>query len=146
MCVSSAMNHAINGLRLQALATVSMTSLLYQRVLPPHGTNIPLVGWWHADVLWSLHILVNKSEKFQRNISFQVHLGAHACAPAVLILKLSGSLNNALPCAKNNVQRQLVEMITCSEVNYKFPHKQTLTEYIIKPMISSNPPLNIHVL
>lgn len=41
--------------------------------IPPHGTNIPLVGWWHADVVWSSHVPVNKSVKFQQNVLFHMH-------------------------------------------------------------------------
>lgn len=62
------------------------------------------------------------------------------CA-ATLTQKPSGSLNNTSSCAKNNVRRQPVEMIACSSVNDKFPHKQTLTA-----MISPDPPLSVHVL
>lgn len=141
LCVSllQATKHAINRLRLQVLATKSVTSLLHQHFLAPHGTNIPLVGWWHADVAWSSHFPVNKSVKSQQNVSFS-HALPCTCtctlACAVRILKRSRPLNNTLPCAKNNTQCQLVEMITYSGVNDKFPYKQTLTECILEPFIS----------
>lgn len=77
MCVSllRAQKHAINRQRLQVLASLSVTSLLHQHFLPPHGTNIPLVGLWHADVAWSSHVPVNKSTKFQQTVSFHVYFG-----------------------------------------------------------------------
>lgn len=50
--------------------------------------------------------------------------------------KRSRSLNNTLPCTKNNVWHQLVEIMTYSRVNDKFPHKQTLTECIFEPYMS----------
>lgn len=46
-----------------------VTSPLHQRFLWPHGTNIPPVGWWHADVARSSHVPVNKSAKFPPNVS-----------------------------------------------------------------------------
>lgn len=57
-------------------------------------------------------------------------------ACAVRMLKRSRPLNNTLPCTKNNVRRQLVDMIACSGVNNKFAHKQTLTGCVLEPYIS----------
>lgn len=126
-----ATKHAINRRWLQVLDNIAVTSLLHQHFFAPHGTNIPHVGWWHADVAWSSHVPVNRSEKYQRNVSSHMHLNA-----GMYVLKRSRSLNYTLSCTKNNVWCQLVEIMTYSRVNDKFPHKQALTECIFESYMS----------
>ena len=117
-----------------ALGSRIQDTLPHQHVLPPHGTNIPLVGWWHADGVRSSHVPVMKSVKFQQNVFFHVHFRISSLHGKNL--KLIWSLNYTLSCAKNNQQRQPVKTLTCSEANDKFPPKQMLTGYIIEPYIS----------
>lgn len=48
----------------------------------------------------------------------------------------SRSLNHTSSGVKNNLQRQLVDIITCLGTNNTFAQEQTLTDSIIKPYIS----------
>lgn len=89
---------------------------------------------WVDDMLmWRDHptFLSTGARSPKENVSFHVHL----CAD-MYVLKRSGSLNYTLQCTKNDVRCQLVEIMTYSRVNDKFPHKQTLTECIFEPYMS----------
>lgn len=96
-----------------------------------------LTGWDHHTFLSTRVRSSNKMSRFMCTFYTHVHVRR--------------SLNNTWPCTKNNVQRQLVEMITRSGVNDKFPRKQTLTECVTEPYISQlrrpwPPPLGTDVL
>lgn len=89
---------------------------------------------WVDDMLmWRDHptFLSTGARSPSKNVSPHVHLNA-----GMYVLKRSRSLNYTLPCTKNNVWCQLVEIMTYSRVNDKFPHKQTLTECIFEPYMS----------
>lgn len=133
-----AMKHTISRLQLRALAPISVTSLLHQHFVLPHGTNIPLVGWWHAYVARSSYVPVNKKMKFQPNLPLPRALSRKCTWSDTRRAnsKRSLSLNSKLSCTKNNTQRQLVEMIAWLGLNDKFPHNQTLTGCTLKPHIS----------
>lgn len=133
-----AMKHTISRLQLRALAPISVTSLLHQHFVLPHGTNIPLVGWWHAYVARSSYVPVNKKMKFQPNLLVPRALSRKCTWSDTRRAnsKRSRSLNSTLSCTKNNTQRQLVEKIAWLGLNDKFPHNQTLTGCTLKPYIS----------
>lgn len=63
--------------RCRSSAPMRVTSLMHQHFIWPHGTNMPLVGWWPADVARSSYIPVNKNIKFQQNLAVG-HADAHA--------------------------------------------------------------------